>query len=209
MTLFVSLLLITSLLTLVLAYSLLRFSANRELQDASPQHTTLRSQTLLLTVTSLFLVLMTLWLIFWARRTELRMENLSLENRISLKVLQRLETMDSLLGGKLSYNPNSIPTTTSMYVRICGDSVTIAMPNSLVRYGIRRESVPSLISFVEEHGLELNTLSIETDDGIWLTARTMFDFCSLLSRLRPWFIPYTSHYVDTERQATLHGSTIQ
>jgi hypothetical protein len=76
-----------------------------------------------------------------------------------------------------------------MYVRICGDKVTITMPNSETKYGIKLESVPSLISFVEEHGLELSTHLIKTEDGIWLVPKTLYDFAGLLSRLRPWFIP--------------------
>lgn len=96
------------------------------------------------------------------------------------------ETTASSSAETQSWKPTSTTTTTLMYVRIYEEKVYIHTPASILVYGIEQETVPSLVSFVEEHGLELNTHSIQTEDGIWFVSKTPYDFFGLLSRLRPW-----------------------
>lgn len=205
MRLYASLLVITSLLIVGLLHSLFRLLGNRELRDASPQHTTLRNQTALLTVTLLFLGLTTLWLISLQKRIDSRMELLTLKQSVILNGFIRSETMASLLNENPSCKPTLITTTTSMYLKIYGNSATIVTPSLTAQFGIKPESVPSLISFAEEHGLECNTRLIETEDGILLTSATLYDFVGLLQRLRPWLIPLGSDLKDGNEPETGRG----
>lgn len=99
---------------------------------------------------------------------------------------QHSEIMDFSLEKTALSRQISTPITTLMYVRIYEGKVYVHTPKSETIYGIEQASIPSLVSFVEEHGLQLNTHLIQTEDGIWLAPRTFHDFCGLLSRLRPW-----------------------
>ena len=188
--LYVYWLVITSLTTLCLVMTLCSFLIERTSRVFTLRIIADTKRTLYLAVTSLLLVVTTLLLFSWGKQIDFHSTMKSEEPTSSTSPTPSLlsETTGFLLSVGLLPSPDSTPTITLMYVRIYEGLVTISMPESKVAYGIEQATVPSLISFVEEHGLELNTHLIQTDAGIWLVSKTPYDFCSLLSRLRPWFI---------------------
>lgn len=188
--LYVYWLVITSLTTLCLVMTLWSFLSGMTLRVFTQPTTVDTRRTLNLAVTSLLLVVTTLLLFSWGKQIDFHSTMKSEEPISSTSQTPSLlsETTGFLSSVGLLPSPDSTPTITLMYVRIYDGLVTIVMPDSKAVYGIEQATVPSLISFVEEHGLELNTHLIQTDAGIWLVSRTPYDFCSLLSRLRPWFI---------------------
>lgn len=200
MILFVYLLLIITLMISTLLIVQCTFLIRFQFKDAT-QGTTLEfRKTVYLIATLLLLVGTTHWLLGLERQTAFHSISMKkLKSSLLTERSQLSETMDSLLDEKTSLKPTSTTTTTLMYVRIYEDKVYINTPESLQVYGIERESVPSLVSFVEEHGLELNTHLIQTEDGIWLAPRTFHDFCGLLSRLRPWLYHLSGPLEGTQK----------